>query len=73
MRKVKTTMAPAVTDFTRLLEGVPPGAWVALSHDEGRVVAFAAEMKEAVTKAHEAGEPNPVILRVPHVATALAL
>ena len=43
-------MAPAVTDFGRLLAGVPPGAWVALSHEEDRVVAFAAEMKEAVAK-----------------------
>lgn len=66
-------MAPAVSDFGRLLAGVPPGAWVALSHEEDRVVAFAAEMKEAIRKAHEAGEPNPIVLRVPHVATALAL
>src|ERR1039457_1927900 len=41
-------MAPAVYDFSELLQGVPPGAWVAISNDEKRVVAYAAEMRDAV-------------------------
>jgi hypothetical protein len=66
-------MAPMVHDFGKLLQGIPPGAWVAISQDETRVLAFAAEMKDAVQKAHEMGEANPVILRVPQSPAAFAL
>jgi hypothetical protein len=54
-----------VKDVSRLLVGVPKGAWVALSKDEQRVVAYAAELPEAIQKAKEAGENHPVVLRVP--------
>jgi phosphopantetheinyl transferase (holo-ACP synthase) len=63
-------MAPIVRDFDKLLEGVPRGAWVAISHDEDRVVAYAAELKEAISKAQEQGEQNPVIVRVPQSSGA---
>ena len=63
-------MAPVVTDFAKLLEGIPAGAWVAISQKEARVLAYAAELKEAIRKAHEQGEPNPVVLRVPQLARA---
>lgn len=66
-------MAPAVQDFTKLLSQVPAGAWVALSQDEQRVVAYDAEVGEAIRKAKEAGEPNPVVTRVPQKPVALAL
>jgi hypothetical protein len=58
-------MAPTGYDFGELLEGVPAGAWVAISSDEKRVVAYAAEMREAIRDAQERGEENPIILRVP--------
>jgi len=58
-------MAPTGYDFEELLEGVPAGAWVAISSDEKRVVAYAAEMREAIRDAQERGEENPIILRVP--------
>jgi hypothetical protein len=58
-------MAPMVHDFGKLLKGVPLGAWVAISHDEDRVLAYAAELKDAIRKAQELGEENPVIVRVP--------
>jgi hypothetical protein len=38
-------MAPPVADFGELLKDVPPGAWVAISQDEQRVVTYAAEMR----------------------------
>jgi hypothetical protein len=63
-------VAPMVSDFGKLLEGVPPGAWVALSQTEDRVVAYAAELKDAIRKAQEQGEPNPVIVRVPQSSAA---
>ena len=66
-------MAPASKDLGQLLTGIPAGAWVAISHDEQRVVAYAAELREAISKAKELGEENPIILRVPQSAAALVL
>jgi hypothetical protein len=56
---------PAVKDVSKLLVDVPKGAWVALSHDEERVVAYAAELPEAIRKAKELGEADPIVIRVP--------
>ena len=55
----------AVKDVSKLLADVPKGAWVALSADEERVVAYAAELQEVLLKSKEAGEENPVVTRVP--------
>jgi hypothetical protein len=66
-------MAPAVYDFGELLQGVPPGAWVAISGDEKRVVAYAAEMRDAIKAANEAGEQAPIVLRVPLSPSAFLL
>ena len=66
-------MARAIKNFGDLLSGIPPGAWVAISHDETRVVAYAAEMRDAIEKAHHAGEPNPIITRVPQTSAAFVL
>jgi hypothetical protein len=65
-------MEPTVRDFGKLFEGVPRGAWVAIAHDESRVVAYAAEMKEAIRKAQELGEQSPIIARVPQSPAAFA-
>jgi hypothetical protein len=46
---------------------------VALSSDEKRVVAYAAEMRDAIKEANDKGEQNPVILRVPISPAALCL
>jgi hypothetical protein len=58
------TIVLAAKDISRLLVDVPKGAWVALSKDEERVVAYAAELQEAIRKAKEAGENDPVVIRV---------
>ncbi len=55
----------AVKDISKLLVDVPKGAWVALSKDEDRIVAYAAELSDAIQKAKDAGEHDPVIVRVP--------
>jgi len=60
----------AVKDVSRLLTGVPKGAWVALSSDEERVIAFAAELQDVLAKAKELGEKNPVVMRVPEEGTS---
>ena len=58
-------MFAAVKDISKLLEGIPRGAWVALSHDEEKVVAYAADVQEALRQAAEANESDPIIIRVP--------
>jgi hypothetical protein len=60
----------AVKDISRLIAGLPKGPWVALSADEERVVAYAPELQEAIQKAKEAGENNPVVLRVPEAGAS---
>jgi hypothetical protein len=66
-------MTPPVTDFGELLKDVPPGAWVAISQDEQRVVACAAEMRDALSQAKELGEECPIIFRLPPSPAALVL
>ena len=63
----------AVKDVSKLLTGIPKGAWVALSGDEERVIAFAAELSEAIEKAKALGEIDPVVVRIPEDASHLLL
>jgi hypothetical protein len=53
-----------VKDISKLLVGIPKGAWVALSKDEERVIAYSAELPDVLDAAKKAGEPDPVITRV---------
>jgi len=55
----------AAKDISKVLVAVPQGAWVALSKDEERIVAFGDQLQEVLTRAKEAGESDPVITRVP--------
>lgn len=67
-------MAAAMNfDYAALLKNVPPGAWVAISERERRVIAYAAELQAVVDKAHEAGERDPLIVRVPEQAATMFL
>ncbi len=63
----------AVKDVSKLLADVPKGAWVALSKDEERVIAYAAELPEVLAKAKETGETDPVITRVPEADSSTLL
>jgi len=64
---------PAVKDLAKLLADVPPGAWVAISSDEERVLSYDADFDEALRKGKETGEEEPVMIRVPEQNTALLL
>ncbi len=55
----------AVKNVSKLLSDVPKGAWVALSKNEDKVIAYAAELQEVLRRAKELGENDPVVLRVP--------
>jgi Family of unknown function (DUF5678) len=63
----------AAKDLSALLSTVPKGAWVALSGDEERIVAYTAELQEVLKKAKEAGEDDPVVLRVPEAGASTLL
>ena len=52
-------------DLSELLKNVPPGAWVALSHDKTSVLGFGSSMKAAALQAELKGESNPILLRMP--------
>jgi hypothetical protein len=58
-------MLAAVKDVSKLLVGIPKGAWVALSKDEEHVLAYAAELLDVLKKANESGEKDPIIIRIP--------
>lgn len=60
----------SVKDISKILADIPQGAWVALSNDEERVLAFGAELHEVVAKAKAAGENDPVVTRVPETDSA---
>ena len=63
----------AAKDLSKILAGVPEGAWVALSNDQETVVAYASELEEALNKAREAGELDPVVTRVPELGSSALL
>lgn len=66
-------MASASIDFSTLLRGLPPGAWVAISEAKNTVIAYAAELQAVLDKAHGQGEAEPLIVRVPEQAVNLFL
>ena len=64
---------PAVRDLSKLLADIPKGAWVALSHNEERVVSYGDNLQEVLQKAKQAGENDPFVIRVPERETAALL
>lgn len=63
---------PAVRDLSELLKDSPPGAWVALSHDETKIVGTAVSMQAAAFQAQLNGEREPVLVRTPLAGEGLA-
>ena len=49
----------------KLLTGLHPGTWVAISEDQERVVGTGATIEEASLQAKEKGEKKPSIIGVP--------
>ena len=64
---------PAVRDLSKLLADIPKGAWVALSHDEERVVSYGDNLQEVLQNAKQAGENDPFVIRVPEKEAAAFL
>jgi urocanate hydratase len=57
----------------KLLEGLPPGTWVAISEDQERIVGTGATIEEALQEAKQKGEKKPSIIGVPVDGSALIL
>jgi len=74
-RMVVGLMAPAANmkNFSELLAQVPAGAWVAISQDGTRAIAFGAELSVVIDQARDAGETDPIIARAPQANMALIL
>jgi hypothetical protein len=58
-------MATAMTGYSALLQGLPPGAWVAISEEKNEVIAYAADLQATMELAKQKGEDSPLIVRVP--------
>jgi hypothetical protein len=58
-------MAASATDLYALLEGLPSGAWAAISLDQHKVVAFGTNSEAVLAEALEKGEEHPLMLRKP--------
>lgn len=55
----------------KLLEGLPPGTWVAISRDQERIEGTGKTVEEAIEASKENGEPHPFLIRVPLDNSAL--
>lgn len=60
-------------DLKHLLDGVPRGAWVAISMREDRVIAYGSDMRAVLEESRAKGEADPVITRVPESCSTLVL
>jgi len=58
-------MATALIHLAELLRNVPAGAWVAISEDEEKVVAYGADIQQVIAAAHDKGVKQPLIVKAP--------
>jgi hypothetical protein len=54
-----------ISDLPHLLETVPPGAWVAISTEENRIIAFDLDADKVFASVDEQHETCPLIVRRP--------
>ena len=63
--RTEAIMATATLDMSALLEGIPAGAWVAISEEQNKVLAWGADAQAVLVEAQGKGEHSPLITRVP--------
>ncbi|HEY1649442.1 MAG TPA: DUF5678 domain-containing protein [Terracidiphilus sp.] len=66
-------MATTAMNVAELLKGIPEGAWVAISEDAHKVVAYSADLQTTLKTARENGEDDPLIVRIPEQSSVLFL
>lgn len=59
-------------DLSGVLKDAPPGAWVALSRDETRLLGTGNTMMAASLQAQLKGERHPVLIKMPLEGEGLA-
>ena len=64
---------PTFLDMPELLKDIPIGAWVAISADAQTVLAYSADLDEALSKARDKGENDPIVVKVPEFDASLLL
>lgn len=52
-------------DRLKALQQAEPSSWIALSSDESRVVASGKTYQDAVERAAESGEHDPILIKTP--------
>jgi len=70
-RKARMSTPTPALNLKSILEGVPRGAWVAISTQDMRVIAYGSEMRKVLEEAKSKGESNPLMTRVPETTTTL--
>jgi len=58
-------MSPESAARLKALQGVPLDSWVALSHDESRVIAVGRDYADVSAKVDAAGEADVLMLKTP--------
>ncbi len=66
-------MPTEIADIDDLVEGIPPGAWVAISEKLHKVLAYGIDLPTIVDEARAQGEECPLVVRVPEQSVALFL
>jgi len=52
-------------EIYELMDGLPPGAWVAISTDEHKVLTYGDDAEDVLDRARKLGVAGPFIGRVP--------
>lgn len=66
-------MTTSVADLFALLDGIPAGAWFAVSLEQHRVLAYGDDSEALLLEARAIGEEHPLMMRVPELNIAMAL
>ena len=66
-------MATAIADLSELLKGIPAGAWVAISEQQHKAIAFGVDAQTVLNEAQQKGEKLPLMVRVPDRDSAMFL
>jgi hypothetical protein len=69
----KKRMSASTLELSEILKGVPEGAWVAISEQPRRVIAYSPDIQTVLESAKRNGEDEPLIVRVPEQSGMLFL
>jgi hypothetical protein len=59
------------TDLTEALKDAPAGEWIALSKADNHIVGTGKTVEEALQKARQSGDGDPVLMKIPPVGALI--